>query len=267
MNNGGPPRNCDDVANNPSQRCNNFGTDGRLANIACPVACDTCDCQDDSGWAYLTTNNNIRGCINIAVNPGMRCSEIGIDSTPATIGCPATCGTCFDDGGSATTDSPTPGPTEPEFNNNEPPPTPAPSASPSESFEPTIFTVCQDDLTVAAREAMLLTLVSDISAQSLIQNSGTNENLAFRWLVDDDEARVCPEDTVDVVQRYVLALLYFSTNGDDWNECNAASASDAAGCASLAERYLSAANVCDWFGSECDDDVNLSEISIGKCLV
>ena len=113
---------------------------------------------------------------------------------------------------------------------------------------------------------MLLTLVSDISAQSLVQNSGTNENRAFRWLVDDDEARVCPEDTIDVVQRYVLALLYFSTNGDDWNECNAASASDASGCASLSERYLSSANVCDWFGSECDDNVNLSEISIGECL-
>ena len=189
----------------------------------------------------------------------MRCSSIGVDTRPATQGCPVTCGTCNvvipGDGG-----SPTASPTEPEYNAVPP----EPSASPSESFAPTITVVCEDDLTLEMREAMLLTLVSDISSQSRLTDSSTNEYLAFQWLVSDDEAQVCPEDTLDVKQRYVLALLYFSTNGDDWNECNAVTAPDPNGCGSISERYLSPANVCVWFGSECNDNVNLSEISIGK---
>ena len=46
----------------------------------------------------------------------------------------------------------------------------------------------------------------------------TNE--AFDWLIDIDGMAPCPTDA-NIIQRYVLAVLYFSTNGDSWTYCSA----------------------------------------------
>lgn len=38
---------------------------------------------------------------------------------------------------------------------------------------------------------------------------------ALDWLVDDDGLQISP-DAPNLLQRYILALLYFATNGSNW---------------------------------------------------
>lgn len=63
-------------------------------------------------------------------------------------------------------------------------------------------------------------------------NDGTSaQNLALNWLIEEDLAQLCPSTDIDerdsIIQRYVLALFYYSTNGNNpvnnptWKECTA----------------------------------------------
>jgi hypothetical protein len=101
--------------------------------------------------------------------------------------------------------------------------------------------------------------ISSISAPLDLLTSGTPQNRAFEWLVNVDPAQVCPGDTLDVVQRYVLALLFYSTGGENWNECGGG----VSPCLDDVP-YLSAQNVCSWYNTLCDEpDGNLIEIRLG----
>jgi hypothetical protein len=103
----------------------------------------------------------------------------------------------------------------------------------------------------------LFTEISSISNALDILTSGTPQNRAFDWLLDVDPAQVCPGETLAVVQRYVLAVLFYSTGGENWDECGSN-----APCSSVP--YLSGANVCDWYNTVCDGpNGNLIEIRLG----
>jgi hypothetical protein len=137
-----------------------------------------------------------------------------------------------------------------------------PSSFPSES--PSITILC-DGRTLDEREEELLEIVSQLSDSNLLNDTTTNEYRAFRWLVDDDGMRVCPEDTLDVTQRYIMTLLYYSTNGDMWDECSALSSPTPGNCIFFLARYLTNVNVCFWFGVDCvlgGNEIDL--IRIGK---
>ena len=94
---------------------------------------------------------------------------------------------------------------------------------------------------------------------------GTPQDEAFDWLVNVDSVQVCPDDEEDVLQRYTMSLLYFSTNGDSWFNCTSseASAIDPTPCETEAERFLSGADVCFWLGVTCSMGT-IFDISIGK---
>ena len=67
-----------------------------------------------------------------------------------------------------------------------------------------------------------------------LYDASTPRGRAFDWLVNEDGRRVCPGGTNDdyedndrrddddygegpsLIQRYALAVLYYSTSGDDW---------------------------------------------------
>jgi hypothetical protein len=67
---------------------------------------------------------------------------------------------------------------------------------------------------------------------SLLTNPGTREYEALNWLANSDPANLpMHTDKRILVERYTLALLYFSTGGASWmNQCN----------------FLSADTVCNW---------------------
>ncbi len=51
---------------------------------------------------------------------------------------------------------------------------------------------------------------------------GSPQDLALEWLIQTDPYEVCPDDP-KALQRYILAVFYFSTDGDNWDECSAPS--------------------------------------------
>lgn len=96
----------------------------------------------------------------------------------------------------------------------------------------------------------------------MIENTGTPQNQAFAWLVERDEAGLCPDDSFLIINRYILALLYFGTDGNFWSECNASPGIVVNPCPST--RFLSSSNECQWFGVTCDDGGNVITTRIGK---
>ena len=162
---------------------------------------------------------------------------------------------------------PTPRPTQrnPTDAPETPSPTdPAPVDSPTNApvIVPTPDTVC-GGLTPEERETLI---EGQLATYSSIQvtTTGTPQNQAFQWLINDDPMQVCPEDFLDVQQRYILAVLYYSTEGDGWSNCNAPSAPNLSPCREGEEqRFLSSSDVCFWFGITCNR-LRVSGISIDE---
>jgi hypothetical protein len=124
-------------------------------------------------------------------------------------------------------------------------PAPARRATPT----PTRSLVC-DGISMRQRTADLLGIVSSVSGKTALDNPTTSQHAAFEWLVHFDASFVCPEKPSHVIQRYVAALLYYSTNGDSWDTCSALPTSP---CQNTA-RFLSKASVCMWYHVSCIND-------------
>jgi hypothetical protein len=92
------------------------------------------------------------------------------------------------------------------------------------------------------RFQMLLDLVgpSVNSNIQLLQDPTTPQHDSLKWLADIDEWNpdVEPLPIQVLVERYVLALLYLSTNGKSW---------------STQTKFLQNTSVCEWFDDEEDD--------------
>jgi hypothetical protein len=83
----------------------------------------------------------------------------------------------------------------------------------------------------------LLESVSSDNGEAL-QSPSTPQNMAFKWLANDSNLGTYTNETI--IQRYALATLYYSTNGDSWVN-NASWLDDGDECAST------------WFQVECTD--------------
>lgn len=114
-------------------------------------------------------------------------------------------------------------------------------------------------------EEILFTLV-DISSPALLSDPTTPQGRAFRWLVDEDAFYVCPSDnTCDVVQRFVLAVVYYSTNGEAWFQCsgNRAASDDCGNDFPFDQgqsRFLAPVSECNWAGIRCSEDLCVTDI-------
>ena len=83
--------------------------------------------------------------------------------------------------------------------------------------------------------------------------------MAFNWLVDDDAFGICPDDE-KLIQRYVMAVFYFSTDGSSWTECG-----QVGGCAGT--NFLSGTHECDWAGISCNNDDCVTEMVFGEYCI
>lgn len=130
--------------------------------------------------------------------------------------------------------------------------------------QPTQTRVCNSTLTAVQREEQILLILNTITPESKILTAGTSENKAFSWLINDDEAQVCPDNVLDVIQRYILAVVYFGMGGDNWIRCSSSDSPVQSDCTTNDERYLSEANVCQWFSVQCDNSIgNITGVSQG----
>lgn len=108
--------------------------------------------------------------------------------------------------------------------------------SPSAVFAPSITTPPPE--TIAELDATLRTVSSDFE---LIQNQDSHSYQARQWMLYQDLLRddVISEGPFWVIQRYILVLLFFSMNGDQWVD-------------SAREGYLIRdKSECQWAGVTC----------------
>merc|ERR1719416_388626 len=158
------------------------------------------------------------------------------------------------------TDSPTSSPTSPPTKSLTSSPTEQPTISPTKSptTSPTLPptntpTIPQSpkptnqcNLTPTQRTDQIYQTLSSISPTSSLLNPNTPQGRASTWLIADDTYYICPDDD-NVIQRYIMALFYYSTNGFEWVECSANILNSE--CDEF--RYLSALDECVWFGNRC----------------
>ena len=85
--------------------------------------------------------------------------------------------------------------------------------------------VC-NGLTEGQRQRRILDEItaSGVSSRQDIADDGSPQGRAVNWITNEDEAQLCPGDD-NLIQRYIMAVFYYSTDGDRWAECSAGSAS------------------------------------------
>jgi hypothetical protein len=143
-------------------------------------------------------------------------------------------------------------------------PTSEAPTQPPGTAPPTPALVCNPPISELEREQQLFDIVSTVSNPLALLNPETPQFNAFFWLLNVDDAQVCPENELDVIQRYVAALIYEITNGNQWNQCSALNIPNPSPCSSV--RWLSAGSVCTWFGVSCDEGNNeIQSIQLGTC--
>ena len=140
-------------------------------------------------------------------------------------------------------------------------PTKAPSRSPS--VAPTYH--CPD-ITSDERVALITEILSNVSG---VITPGTPQGEALNWILYEDPLEVCPGNDCQLIQRYALAVMYFSTNGDLWFNCGengeCVEPSNPDGKCNPPVRWLSGNNECDWCGNTCNQDKCMTKVDIGKC--
>ena len=137
-----------------------------------------------------------------------------------------------------------------------------PSLAPTKSVIPSSVPTLEDCLiTEKERIDQIYELLDAVGNPESIRDLSTPQGLAADWLIRQDFRKVCPVETI-IVQRWVIAVFYYSTNGDSWVQCSTAG-SDLCGSIypfEFKRRFLSESSECDWGGITCNTDDRVTEI-------
>eukprot|EP00978_Attheya_sp_CCMP212_P029718 scaffold106555_cov53-Attheya_sp.AAC.1 len=113
------------------------------------------------------------------------------------------------------------------------------------------------------RSDTIFAILSAVSDPLMLRDKTSTESKAIHWLINEDELVVCPQSEKQIIQRYVLALIYYSTSGDNWSKCSAGNLTDNCGNEKPfvgQVRFLGPENECEWAGIRCDDTYSIIEI-------
>jgi hypothetical protein len=99
-------------------------------------------------------------------------------------------------------------------------------------------------------------VLGGVSGDALLDES-SYQYKAFEWIVRKDAMQVSSQSTSILVERYIIALWYFATNGPSW---------------STSYGFLQSTSVCKWnnaeYGIFCSDDGRVGRIYFRRyCLV
>jgi len=123
-------------------------------------------------------------------------------------------------------------------------PTSIPSTNPTVtvSDESSLFpTLDGCKMTPDQRKLQILALLDSVADSSLIRDPTSPQGAATWWIINEDEFQVCPDDgKCGFLQRWVLAVFYYSTFGDNWVTISGTRAP-----------FLGDADECNWFGITC----------------
>ena len=91
--------------------------------------------------------------------------------------------------------------------------------------------------------------------------------MAYEFITEDDGAQLCPDDD-NLTQRYIAAVLYYSTEGDGWTECFEGDRDCGKGISKYGgkEAFLSEDGECEWAGLTCNRSGQLERIELCKLL-
>jgi hypothetical protein len=96
------------------------------------------------------------------------------------------------------------------------------------------------------REVAITNLLQKVSADSVI-TTGAPQNLALNWILYGDDQRASVHDT-HLIQRYVLAVIYYSLGGEKWP---------------FASSWLSGtSSECEYPGVACNDNGVITTIAL-----
>ena len=131
----------------------------------------------------------------------------------------------------------------------------APTFGPTTAFPTSQPTIAVCGISETERSQRLLaTLSQAVANPDVLSDMSTAQGLATDWILNQDAAVICP-DNDKFLQRWVLAVIYYSTGGDEWIQCSANPAAvDACGTVVPhlgATRFLSSGTECDWAGISC----------------
>ena len=122
------------------------------------------------------------------------------------------------------------------------------SNSPGNSAAATSGTVVLDESRY--QSLRLVVLESTFTSQPVLDTVGTAQNLALRWLTDDDPARLETDDDA-VLQRYALAVFYFSTYVASEISDQSTGNGELKGGWKNNDFWMSEKGICLWFGVSC----------------
>jgi Leucine-rich repeat (LRR) protein len=82
-------------------------------------------------------------------------------------------------------------------------------------------------------------------ALEVFDDETSAESMALEWIATLDNLYLCSY-SADLLQRYILAAMYFSLGGDSWVACTVQECSG--------NTFLSAVPACTWNGVVCSED-------------
>jgi hypothetical protein len=121
-------------------------------------------------------------------------------------------------------------------------------------------------MTPEQRFGIILEILGGVADPTLFLNTTTPQGMATIWIINQDARQVCPNNP-KIVQRWAMAVIYFSTGGNEWLKCGALGM-DPCGFENPFEdkkRFLSEFNECQWAGISCNSESCVTEIEFGKC--
>jgi hypothetical protein len=121
----------------------------------------------------------------------------------------------------------------------------------AETIAPSSSPTANPTLPADRRWDVLREVLAPVSGNAFLYSVGSAEYRALSWMVNDYEGTDPEDDPEKVVQRYIMALLYYQTKGSNWtNRFN----------------FLTPLSECRWTGvaQACDDDGFLTVLDLRK---
>jgi hypothetical protein len=119
------------------------------------------------------------------------------------------------------------------------------------------------------RAEMIVDRLARLSNLDALMTVGSPQTSALTFIIGADPLQLCPDSPL-LVQRYVAAVLYYSTGGPQWRECSEGSlqcnmVGDGSTFAGN-QNWLSGTNECQWGGITCTQGGTgiIGSIFIGK---
>ena len=172
-------------------------------------------------------------------------------------------------------------------------PTMKPSSKPSLSNRPTLFPSShpsfrqtqevpilvqnQCNINPIDRRQLLRNIIEPIlSPTNDLDDIGSPAYLAFEWLVEEDGYHICPAELESkIIQRFIVAKLYFEQEGETWFECSSPEYSYYSNptCNPTIQNddghldgtpWLDSSHECDWAFLTCDEDQCITKIEVDE---